>query len=798
MKKPFNVDAYTARLIGRESLAKVDSAVIELVKNGYDADAKECIVYYDELDEIIYICDNGSGMTEEIIDKHWMTIGNSSKRDECITNNGRVQTGSKGIGRFALDRIGSKCSMLTIKQNNKILWNVDWNEFSHEKLITDIYAEIIKTDIDFNDFVNQSNNSNFKMLIQNKFTDTGTIFKLENLNDEWDRKIVSKVKKSLDNISVPGMQNVFKMYFFTNDDTIENALIAPYRIEESDYEISFEIKDKNININIKRNEFDFKDEFNEIMSKGAFTYEDQEYFNGKLKNISCPIDEFIVGYDKEVYENIGNLNGELFFNKVTTSTKNKKNYFYKDISGRRKYTKEFGGIKIYRDNFRVRPYGDYDSFNFDWLMLSHRKQLSPAAISDMNGYWKVNSDQMTGIINISRTNKALEDQANRDGLVETREYEMLKAIIIKVISLFEEDRQYVVRKLRKYNNIINSYEQVYIDILDKIKNMEKHKENELNESKRSEVIEEDENKSINTNDDVNNIQEKRNMEIFNGSHIETEKVKIVIEEKDNIIRDLVDENSLLASLATTGIMANTYIHEIRTLNISLFSNITSAKDRLKIVSNINNDLKIKNHIEKVITSLSNIDKLKDKYNSWYEITINNIQNKRKQVTEVDIVKVFKSIKNNWEKVLMDKNITIKFDCDEKEIIRKISSQEIESILHNLITNSVSAFETVRFKGNKKNIEIKVNKIFDGFNILYHDNGPGLENNFKKNPNEILKPFVSGSTNSCGEKVGTGMGMWIIEKFVKQYRGDVDLSLNKTSSDGFYVKITIKRRRRYSV
>ena len=68
MKKHFNVDAYTARLIGRESLAKVDSAVIELVKNGYDADARISIVYYDDISKIIYICDNGCGMTEEIID----------------------------------------------------------------------------------------------------------------------------------------------------------------------------------------------------------------------------------------------------------------------------------------------------------------------------------------------------------------------------------------------------------------------------------------------------------------------------------------------------------------------------------------------------------------------------------------------------------------------------------------------------------------------------------------------------------------------------------------------------------
>ena len=346
MKKHFNVDAYTARLIGRESLAKVDSAVIELVKNGYDADARISIVYYDDISKIIYICDNGCGMTEEIIDKHWMTIGNSSKRDECITLNGRVQTGSKGIGRFALDRIASKCSMLTINDIDRIQWNVDWNEFSHEKLITDIYAEIIQTDIKFSEFIKDCYNYEFKKLIFSNFNNTGTIFKLENLNDDWDKKIISKVRKALDNIAVPGMSDLFKIYFFTNKDTIETAHISPARIDESDYEIKFEIKDCNISVNIKRNEFDFKDRFEEILREAGFSEEDRRIFNGEVKNLKCPLDEFVYGYDKNVYNNIESLNGELFFNKVTVQNKDKENYFYKDIAGRRKYSKELGGIKI--------------------------------------------------------------------------------------------------------------------------------------------------------------------------------------------------------------------------------------------------------------------------------------------------------------------------------------------------------------------------------------------------------------------------------------------------------------------
>lgn len=107
-----NVDAYTARLIGRENVSKLEGAVIELVKNTYDADASCCVLYYDETQNALYLADNGSGMTAQTIQNHWMTIGRSSKKGNYISGEGRIQTGEKGIGRFALDRIADKCQML--------------------------------------------------------------------------------------------------------------------------------------------------------------------------------------------------------------------------------------------------------------------------------------------------------------------------------------------------------------------------------------------------------------------------------------------------------------------------------------------------------------------------------------------------------------------------------------------------------------------------------------------------------------------------------------------------------------
>lgn len=85
-KIPFNVDAYTARLIGRENVSKLNGAIIELVKNTYDADATICVLYYEKTTNSLYIADNGCGMTKDVIIKHWMTIGRSTKSIDLLAN----------------------------------------------------------------------------------------------------------------------------------------------------------------------------------------------------------------------------------------------------------------------------------------------------------------------------------------------------------------------------------------------------------------------------------------------------------------------------------------------------------------------------------------------------------------------------------------------------------------------------------------------------------------------------------------------------------------------------------------
>lgn len=109
-EKSFTVDARTIIHLGRESIKDHTTALIELVKNSYDADANlvEIEIYQKETLDMIRISDDGFGMTEKDIDKSWLRIGFSEKKINKITPHGRRKTGEKGIGRLSTDRLGEE------------------------------------------------------------------------------------------------------------------------------------------------------------------------------------------------------------------------------------------------------------------------------------------------------------------------------------------------------------------------------------------------------------------------------------------------------------------------------------------------------------------------------------------------------------------------------------------------------------------------------------------------------------------------------------------------------------------
>ena len=116
-----------AQLLGQQNFTNDESAVLELVKNAYDAGATVLEIQFEN--DCITLKDNGCGMDEADIRKSWMCVGKSNKGYSTI-NEGeiRVLAGSKGIGRFALARLGEKIELFSKKElSNPICWITDWN-----------------------------------------------------------------------------------------------------------------------------------------------------------------------------------------------------------------------------------------------------------------------------------------------------------------------------------------------------------------------------------------------------------------------------------------------------------------------------------------------------------------------------------------------------------------------------------------------------------------------------------------------------------------------------------------------
>lgn len=164
--------------------------------------------------------------------------------------------------------------------------------------------------------------------------------------------------------------------------------------------------------------------------------------------------------------------------------------------------------------------------------------------------------------------------------------------------------------------------------------------------------------------------------------------------------------------------------------------------------------------------------------------------KRKR-RKVDVIKNISKLTESWNQTLENKKIKIEFSAlGSDEIMLKCFPYEIETIVNNLITNSVASFESIR--SEKRVIIIKIYEDDEYVWIEYSDTGAGLIDKYKGNPGEILEAFETSKRDSDGELVGTGMGMWIVNNTVLDYKGSIDLSKNIETKEGFHVTISLKK------
>ena len=347
-KIPFKVSARTARLIGRENIASAKGAIIELVKNGYDADSPLSLIYFNLEKDCLYIIDAGEGMTQTIIEDYWMTIGTDNKANDYFTKTGRVKAGAKGIGRFALDKLGDRCEMTTKFDTKKYktndgnvayIWKVNWKEFddTDSKVIEDITADLeFKKAFNLKEYIlDEIDDKRVQEVIKRYSFDNGTILKITELRDNWEDFYVSQVFDDLEVLVPPKEESGFELFLFSKEEKSKYGEILGSVCDDYDYKLVAKAdENQNIKITIYRNEYDVEtiplDFFNrKIMREPNYQLKDFEKGNWSTKKT---FSELLAGFkeiDKEnTFEKIGQFSFTFYFMKRSYSDIKLEKFYY--------------------------------------------------------------------------------------------------------------------------------------------------------------------------------------------------------------------------------------------------------------------------------------------------------------------------------------------------------------------------------------------------------------------------------------------------------------------------------------
>ena len=390
--------------IGRDLIQDNYAAVIELVKNAYDADSHNVNIEFRAFPEYsgycIIIFDDGRGMSRNDVINKWMVPSTEDKLERRESPSGRILQGNKGVGRYASSILGRDMFLETVThEGEKTTAYLEWKDFEKAQYLDDVEILIETTK------VSKSRGTRLTMKGDKDF--------LAN----WKQEHFDKLKFELRKLKSP-MSPAFSMEVnddpfrinltikgFHNVEDIEET-IEPYPLLDLfDYKITGKIS---------------KD------GKGTLTYSSQ-----KARNIPEEKIPFNLGKSTgcgELYIDIRvyDLEAEAVDALIKRGFKDQSDK-YVEKSEAREILRANNGIGVYRNGFRIRPLGDAD---FDWLELNRRRVNTPTRCIGSNqaiGYVQIQSDKQSGLI----------EKSARDGLKENEPFNQLKEVTRKVITELE-------------------------------------------------------------------------------------------------------------------------------------------------------------------------------------------------------------------------------------------------------------------------------------------------------------------------------------------------------------------------
>lgn len=404
-------DQTIAYLLGINNFINDESAILELVKNAYDANSSSLRIEIEG--DTICLIDDGIGMSHDDITLKWMSVGLSDKGYdiEDIHGGRRVLAGEKGVGRFALARLGKRIELDSRKEGNRgIRWTTDWNS-----------SFVDYRDLDF----------------------TGTHIYIKQLNRKWDLNAAQSLVNYLKTAYIDERMHLYVSYS-GQDLEYENLFFNP-RVGInclSEISLKYDCESRKIHVSVDSDEF--QDE--------AQTLTDQKI--GKYESTLNAVDECQKAFINEMtadeiekhFTAIGDFSATFMF-RFRPIAADMTRFLYKHLS-----LPEYlpmNGIILYRNAFSIATYDG----KRDWLGLGKRSRASTAAATHPTGSWRVRENQITGFVLIDKENNSvLRELSNRQGLEEDISYQIFVSIIQSGLEEFERYRQKIIRDINKKND----------------------------------------------------------------------------------------------------------------------------------------------------------------------------------------------------------------------------------------------------------------------------------------------------------------------------------------------------------
>ena len=413
--------------IGDQLIKNESIALLELVKNAYDADAPDVWVEMWDIDKSdkgkIIVKDNGDGMDLSIVENSWMEIGTDNKKnllDEYIMNDkksalGRLPMGEKGIGRFGVHKLGSKITLITrMKGKKEVVVKIDWTSFEKFDYLEQVPITVIERNPEY--FTGQQK---------------GTYIEITELKNVWTRGKLRDVYRSIMSLQSPfeSIQS-FNVVFETNHKEWLEGLLTVDRIKND----ALFFADVSIEGNeITELKYEFKpwkvlnklEEKQVVRTHIEMCREERENKKKILKKI-----------DLSLFD-IGKVRMKLMIFDLDNTILS---YGVSDKKGLKEYLKNNGGIAVYRDNIRIYEYGDSGN---DWLQLESKRINAPGTT--------LSSKITIGAIYLNRQDSgSLIEKTNREGFVENEAFEEFRYAIVNAIEKIQTLRNIDKDLLKKY------------------------------------------------------------------------------------------------------------------------------------------------------------------------------------------------------------------------------------------------------------------------------------------------------------------------------------------------------------